>query len=230
MKKISLILLLITALVFSFFIQFGKRGEYSISEKLKSLSPDERKCLNLFFRNSFAFDGLGYTLFGDKPMTAAGYDESKGKCCDIFDFIDITFCSFCAENLRRRRGWEILQKYKDLFPIKDYGLVQCKNFIDNNHTTVLFINKKAVLATVEKYLADFKRQLGEEVTPEILLSRILKSDDVFGDVLRNHQGLIGTLLGYGRHNAWLFQRREELDPLVLKRHFFEEAAGPGIHR
>ena len=175
--------------------------------------------MDLFFRDSFVFDGLGYTLFGDKPMTAAGYCKSTRKCWDIDDFLDSTFYSFCAENLRRRRGWEILQRHRDLFPVKDYGIVQCKNFADDDFTTVLFINKKAVLATVEKHLVDFKQVLGEEITPEILLSRILKSDDVFGDVLKNHQGLIGILLGYGRHNAWLFQRREEIDPVVLKHRF-----------
>jgi len=228
MKRTRLFLLFVVAvLILPFLIKFGKGYERSIAEKLKALSSDERKCLDLFFRDAFAFDGLGYTLFGDKPMTAAGYSESKGKCRDIDDFFNSTFSSFFAESLRARRGYEILKKHWDHFQIKGFGMVRCKNFIDNDYTIVLFINKKAVLATARKHLADFKGVLGDDITPEILLSKMLVSDDVFGGVLKNHQGLIGTLLGYGRHNAWLFQRREEIDPIVLKMNFSLRPMGRG---
>lgn len=180
---------------------------------------DERKSLDLFFRISFAFDGLGYTLFGDKPMTAVCYYDPKGKSRSIYGFLDSTFYSLSPGYLRMYHGWKTLQKYKHLFPLKDYGLIQCKNFIDNDFAIALFINKKAILETVECHLEDFRKVLGHEITPEILLGRILTSDDVFGDVLKNHQGLIGTLLGFGRDNAWLFQRREEIDPCILKMRF-----------
>jgi hypothetical protein len=219
MKKISLILLLLAIFTAPFFIQFRRGCKYSIAQNLKIISSDERKNLDLFFRTAFAFDGLGYTLFGDKPMTAVCYYNPKKKCDDIYDFLNSAFDSFSTENLRMCRGWEILQKHRHLFSLEDYALVQCKNFIDNDCTAVLFINKKAVLAAVSNHLADFREILGDEITSEILLARILASNDVFGDVLRNHQGLIGTLLGYGRNNAWLFQRREEIEPLILKKHF-----------
>lgn len=32
---------------------------------------------------------------------------------------------------------------------------------------------------------------------------------MFGGVLKHHQGLIGTLLGYGRNNAWAFHLRDQ---------------------
>ena len=214
-----MLLLLVVLLILPFLIKIGRGHECLIAEKLKALSSDERKCLDLFLRDSLALDGLGYTLFGDKPMTAAGYRESKGKSRDIYDFFDSTFSAFFTKNLRTRRGYEILKKHWSHFQIKDFDMVRCKNFIDNDYTAVLFINKKAVLATVKIHLDDFKRVLGNEITPEILLSRILATDDVFEGVLKNHQGLIGTLLGFGRHNAWLFQHREEIDPQVLKMNF-----------
>jgi hypothetical protein len=37
------------------------------------------------------------------------------------------------------------------------------------------------------------------------------------DVLKKHEGLIGTLLGYGRENAWLFHRRDLGESIHLSR-------------
>jgi hypothetical protein len=31
------------------------------------------------------------------------------------------------------------------------------------------------------------------------------------EVINHHQALLGMLLGYGRHNAWLFHRRDVLE-------------------
>jgi hypothetical protein len=202
-----------------FFILYSGWGSHSVAGQLKKLSQEERKCLDLFFRSSFAFDGLGYTLFGDKPITAICYYEPQGINGDVDDFYESVVYFSSPENLRNRHGWEIWQKYANLFPVKNYGVIQSKNFIENNCTAVLFLNKKAVLNTVRKNIDDFRAVLGAKITPEILLKQMLNSDDVFGKVLKNHQGLIGTLLGYGRHNAWLFQQREELDLMIGRRRF-----------
>ncbi len=218
MKKTTLTLFLVFILVPCFFYIRNWNKE-AIDIKLKKISQYERKHLDLFFRSCFARDGLGYTLFGDKPMTVVGYSRPKSTSKNIDDFFDSIFSSFSSENLWRYCGWEIFHKYKDYFPITKYGIVKCKNFIENDYTAILFINKKNVLETITTHLADFKMVLGQKITPEKLLEKILHSDDVFGDTLKNHQGLIGTLLGYGRHNAWLFHRREELEPLIGLRRF-----------
>lgn len=122
--------------------------------------------------------------------------------------------------MRKRRGWEIWEKYQRLFPMKEYVFIKSKNFVDNDFVAILFINKKAFLETVREHLADFKKILGDKVTPELLLERVLNAEDVFGQVLKNHQGLIGTLLGYGRQNAWAFHEREQINPVIGKKRFF----------
>ena len=105
---------------------------------------------------------------------------------------------------------ELWNKYQHFFPMKDYAFIKSKNFVDNNYVALIFINKKEFLKTVRNHLNDFKEVLGNGITPESLLEEVLKSQNVFGDVLKHHQGLIGTVLGFGRHNAWLFHRREEI--------------------
>lgn len=221
MRTIKQILLL-TAIIGSLFFLYFKNSN-SLARNLKKIPQDERKCLELFFRTAFAHDGLGYTLFGDKPITAVVFlDLAALRNENMYDY---TFCALCPENLRMTKGYDILEKYKHLFSSRAIAVHHSKNFVDNEFTCVLFINKKLFLKTVANHLDDFKAILGNEITPELLLERVLNSDDVFGDVLKSHQGLIGTLLGYGRDNAWLFHQREEgyslkgMSPLLAKKPF-----------
>ncbi|MBM3191999.1 MAG: hypothetical protein FJZ63_05045 [Chlamydiae bacterium] len=143
-------------------------------------------------------------------MTVINYYEYSAKVQDVYDLLDIIFCTFHPDNLRIYRGWEFWQKHQHLFPSQNYAFVKVKNFVDNDYAAILFVNKKAFLKIVSKYITDFKNILGADVTPQLLLEKVLHGDDVFGDVLKHHQGLIGTLLGFGRDNAWLFHEREEI--------------------
>lgn len=211
MKKLFAVMLL-------FVCCFGYWKYYStsIDTKLKKISDDEKKCLEMFFYSSF-HDGLGYTLFGDKPITIVGYINPKEKIKDVYDFLDSTIGAYNEFNIRIRKGWEIFEKCKFL-PSEKFSIVNEKSRANNFHC-ILFINNDSVLKTIKLHLKDFKNVLGQHVTPQNLLQKIIKSDDVFGDVLKNHQGLIGTLLGYGRHNAWLFHRREQLEQHFYKFRF-----------
>ena len=151
-------------------------------------------------------------------MTIVGYFDpavptKKGQ-------VDCSFCSLTPENLRMKKGGELIEKYKDLFCSKKIKIKKCKNFVDNKLICFLFINVESFNGIVEDHLSDFKTILGDEITTELLLEQVLEDENVFENVLKNHQGLIGTLLGYGRNNAWLFHQREKgylfngLDSLV----------------
>lgn len=205
MKIMKLILSLFVVISCSLLIYFTANN--SAIRKLNAIPLDERKCLELFFRTAFANDGLGYTIFGEKPMTVVSFFDPLASMKR--SLIDCSFCSFNAENLRTKKGCELLEKYRSLFCSKTIKIKKCKNFIANDVNCILFINVGVFTKTVDDNLSDFKKILGETITPDLLLERILQTDDVFGEVLKNHQGLIGTLLGYGRNNAWLFHQREE---------------------
>lgn len=211
MKKIKLILLSLTIATTLIFICVNECQNASIAQKLKNIPQDDRQYLDHFFR--FEFSSLGYSLFGNKPVAVLGYCDPLAEIKTIDDMFDRVFCTFDPINLGKYRGWEVWKKYQHLFPMKNYAFIESKNFVENNYKAVIFINKKTFLKTVRKYLNDFKEVLGNSVTPERLLEETLKSKDVFGDVFKHHQGLIGTVLGYGKHNAWLFHRREEISSL-----------------
>ncbi|MBY0529052.1 MAG: hypothetical protein K2P51_02565 [Rhabdochlamydiaceae bacterium] len=148
-------------------------------------------------------------MFGAKPLSVLVYCESPPNGDYPLPSFDSRFCPFHPFNKKIKKGWEVWEKNHHKFHLENYALIKCKNFVDNNFSAVVLINKKAVLQTIDTNLNDFKSILGEHVTAKWLLEEILNSKDVFGGVLKNHQGLIGTLLGYGRNNAWTFQLREE---------------------
>lgn len=196
------------------FLYFRENRHQSIAQKLKNIPSEEQECLEFFFRSHF--NCLGYALFGDKPMAVMGYNEPKSEVIDIYDMLDRSFGVFDPYNLKAYRGWKLWKKYQHFLPMKNYAFVESKNFVENSHVALVFINKKAFLNTVAMHLNDFKNVLGDHITPEGLLEEVLKSNDIFGEVLKRHQGIIGTILGFGRHNAWLFHRREEMTVLSGK--------------
>lgn len=188
-----------------FFVYFEKDRSGSIAKKLKTIPQEECQYLDFFFRAHF--NVLGYCLFGNKPIAIMGYSDIFAEVDDIYGALDRIFCTFHPMNLKMSRGWEIWQKYQHLFPMKNYAFIKTKNLIDNNYSALILINKKEFLKIVREHLDDFKKVLGNKINPESLLEEVLTSHDVFGDVLKHHDGLIGTALGFGRNNAWHYHHR-----------------------
>lgn len=226
-KRNVLMLIIAFCVIFSaFFVLHRKPPRSYVSYTLKQLSIEEQAALEWFFRRVIASDTFGYVLFGQKPLAVATFGEPKAKPYWIDDWIDHIPSSFCCDNLKMIRGREVWEKHQHLFPMINFAFVSSKNFIDNGMSALVFINKKAFLKTVRQNLNDFRNVLGEKTTPESLLNEVLHSHDIFGGVLKNHQGLIGTVLGYGRHNAWLFHKRE----LIWKKMYRERGEKMGEPR
>ncbi len=208
MKKTKLFLFSLIVLAALVFFYFSENRHRSIALRLKQIPQDEYQCLDVFFRTYI--DDLGYCLFGNKPMAVFGYRDPLVQVKEVDAMFDRFYFTFGPINLNRYRGWELWKKNQRFFPMKNYAFIKSKNFIDNDYEALVFINKKEFIETVHNHLSDFRKVLGKEITPEGLLEEVLTSKDVFGDVFKHHQGLIGTVLGYGRNNAWLFHRREEM--------------------
>jgi hypothetical protein len=212
MKKIKQISSCLVVVAMLLFLSFQKNQSTSIAQKLKNIPQEERVCLDFLFRSHFST--VGYCLFGSKPMAVIGYDDPLEEINDVNDLLDDGYGSFHSDNLKIYRGWKLWQKYQHLFPMSNYAFVKSKNFTENNHTLLVLINKEEFKEVIQNHLGDFQEILGDKVTPELLLEKALRSNDIFGDVLKHHQGLIGTVLGFGRHNAWLFHKRAEISSLL----------------
>lgn len=157
---------------------------------------DARK-LQYFFEQLFIGDNFAYTLLGDKPLSFESYIKPRL----IFD-ID---WPFLPRNIRLHQGWQTWQKYAPLFLSNTYSLWAEDSHRVENATTILFANKPAIYEMARSHPNDFQ---------DVDLYEEIKTKAFFKEVLKGHEGLIGTLLGYGRNNAWAFMARET-DPNVF---------------
>jgi hypothetical protein len=125
----------------------------------------------------------------------------------LHNFVDDSLGRVSPDNLTKSKGWETWKKYKHLFPSSNFVLLEnC----GREHVTIFMINKRAFLKAVEDNIGDFRDILGADETSQTILDRCLKSKCIFNDALKGHHGLAGILLGYGRHNSFLFSRREQI--------------------
>ncbi len=176
---------------------------------LRSLSEEDRESLEWLFLGLHQAT-CSYVLFGDKPMSICSFLNSE-PCYsyndEVYDFIDFSINKLQLPNLRMAKGWELWQKHKNSFPSSNFFLL--KND-DPGEITLVMINKSAFLKTVQDNIDAFKVVLGNEVNPKILLDLCVNSKNIFRDVLKYHDDLLGILLGYGKHNALLFSRRHQI--------------------
>lgn len=59
----------------------------------------------------------------------------------------------------------------------------------------------------------FQRKLGRSVTPDKILYQLESAEDVLEDILKGNEDLLGILLGFGKHNSQLYQKRQNLDKI-----------------
>ncbi|MGB7979131.1 MAG: hypothetical protein WCF19_08285 [Chlamydiales bacterium] len=212
----------------------GKTPEenFSIRMPLK----DKRR-LEYFFRDVCFLNAWAYTLIGSKPMSIHQYrkpwaavqyflfhPELKDMLLHCFwppKFREI--CFFCyPEHLRIKLGWEALNKYapyisNSRFALYTYPSKYCE--------CLAIIDKKKFIKIIERYPEDFQEILQQQVAE---LGQLFDDKNLYPFVKRlDHDGLIGTVLGFGRENAWLFKKSRELNngewPLTSPWEEFDDA-------
>ena len=182
---------------------------------LRTVPQEDRESLEWFFRH---FWESSYVLFGNKPMAFCCIQTTKPykpQISEVYTFMD-SICRLHLENFVQTNGWEAWKKHKHLFPSTHFVI------LENSHpdeSTIVLINKHAFLNKIDENIDYFKKALGSKVTSKQVYEDCLKSRDLFQDVLKNHEGLIGILLGYGRTNAELFYRKLQITNTTSSREF-----------
>jgi hypothetical protein len=178
-----------------------------------SLSLQDKRNLDYFFQEAMIMEEGGYVLLGDKPMWMGVYFKPFASTS-----WDEFLTSISLPNLRTYYGWKTWQKYQDFFSSGQFLALEEPNpFWGEHHSNVsiLLVNRANLQNIVAVYQEDFQTILGREVSGEELLQEA-KTAPFLKTVLKKHEGLIGTVFGYGRNNAWLFQQRDEGKPIVLR--------------
>ena len=167
-------------------------------EVLRLIPTRDKKRIEYFFQQSLGGDAFGYVLFGDKPMAFGGYE----KRIPAFKSLSYFLHAISPRRLKYKIGFETWRKYENLFPITRFIIL----YEEIPHgVLMILINKKNFIRKVQEHADDFITILQREVTGEKLLDEG-KYRPLISEVLANHDGLLGTLLGYGRENAHLFHQ------------------------
>ena len=186
------------------FTQNGHAND--IHECLRCVSKEDQEILESFFSYMISFECFGYVLAGVKPMAAGGFDTHFTR--------ENTLSEEGIKQRRLRLGWETWEKYASLFPSKNFLLRLSKNPVAPSFYWVVLINKDLCLKCIEENLEIFKSVLGNSVTPQSILDRLVNEEDIFENVLRRHDALLGILFGYGRHNSIAFQKQNKVAQLA----------------
>ncbi len=170
-----------------------------------SMPLKDKKRLEYLFYDMVIRESGGYTLFGNKPMHMNCY--FKPFCMSKWYYF---LASLCPPNLRKCAAWKTWKKYEHYFVGTKFLLFAEDNpFFTGESVSICLINKEKFCEMVNNHIIDFQTVLGrEEISGEKLLHEI-QTQPFLKHILKMHDGLIGTLFGYGRDNAWMFEERKE---------------------
>ncbi len=193
-------------------IRSQKENKLKKIHEIISLIPlQDRKKMEGFFKLLFIKDAFAYTLFGDKPISwECRYNKNETKNIRVF------LNSFYCNNLTFYEGLQLWKKYKPYFPMTHYDFSVHESA--DGYISISLINKKAFFEIVNQHYDDFIQVLGSDFSPQKLLQEC--SEKELSEAIHHHNGLLGTLLGFGRNNAWQFVRFAEISTLDLKTHQF----------
>lgn len=163
--------------------------------ELEAIPEKDRESLALFFEALMRIDAFGYTIFGDKPISATG-------CWTKYTASPVIF----SREKVYRRGEELWGKYSSKFDVKNF-VFKFEEIED--WYGVFLINKKSFIKVVEQHIDAFRKILGQHTTAEDLFLQLVNSENTFQEVLKENECLFGIIFGYGYTNACMYNRRRE---------------------
>jgi hypothetical protein len=174
---------------------------------LNSLSREEKQQIKTFFHNIIARHELGYTLFGDKPMSICWPDTLSPR----FSKLDCTFKLYLDGTVPLFKALTVWKKIKQKVQGNNYSLIVCE---ENKYPSfTILINKKAFSEQFDKNKDLFKKYYSKGITADTIITNLESQhhySSIFKEPLFCNDVLLGIMLGFGRHSAELFQRRADL--------------------
>ena len=172
----------------------GERPENSFTI---SMPRRDKERLEAFLRHYCILEQWVYTLAGVKPVTFS-------LCHTKFPFFDLI-----SQRRKRFLGWNTWLKYQPYFQNSRFTVFPDKGWQSSDWMFITIIDRRQFNEVVRQYSDDFQSVLHlDSLDAERLLERE-QGLSFFEDTLQGHDGLIGTVLGYGRNNAWQFFERSQ---------------------
>jgi hypothetical protein len=177
------------------------------------LSPEEKKKIEILFTRLFKLEPFAYTIYFDKPMafSEAIIDsdsiEEELKDIQIDEYVKFTLTPYSPSKRLLKEAWQTLEKYRSFFNNEKYLFLNRKF---NDLDFIILINKPKFREMINKHNKFFKKILGNHFSADELLSQIEQPNSDLKSLLKNNHALLGILLGFGKHNAQLYEMREQL--------------------
>lgn len=128
--------------------------------------------------------------------------HAASRSVEGFDYMDD---EHILNRYRLKEGWEAWQKSKHLFKLKNFSFISYPStHMGEGFIEIALVQHENFLNMVKENLLHFRKLLGQEITPELVLEGFLKSTGEIFDGIQSHEDLLGMLLGYGANNAKLF--------------------------
>jgi hypothetical protein len=207
--------------VFALFIVFlnckinANQGQ-GLEDYFYNISNEDKKDIEVLFTSLFKIQPFAYTVYFDKPMSFSEislnsnpYSSPLESLSYLFFEDELKFIMFPYAPSKRayRKGWQTLEKYQKFFNHEKFLFIYRKF---NGYGKIFLINRKKFKEIAMKHIHLFKKILGENFSPELLLKQIEQPNADIKELLNHNQTLLGILLGFGKHNAQLFELREQL--------------------
>lgn len=202
MKRSTFCLWIVIAMTAALLLFMKQRAIFQAKNPTKKilqlLSPEEKSVLSNACKELFYLSPVGYTLFGDKPLSLICLHHRRNGVRKYFFFnVVLPFFANHQKDL-------VSSNYAILFEH------------DITNPFVYVINKRAFVDAVEENISIFRKILGERVSPQTLLDSITSKKFSIEHVLKENEVLWGILFGYGTENALLFDRRDFLDRCLFQ--------------
>jgi len=211
-RKIKIALIGITALGLSswWFVQESivevKISSSAQTSFIRMPNKDKKRLTHLFYQILVRDDGA-YTLLGSKPMSLGAvikpFSISRGW--------NVFLASIHPSNRRVYQGLKVWEKYAPMLKKSPFIIrAEINPYWPEPHDAIciLLIDRNKFSETIDLHRKDFEEVLQiKSINAGLLLQEASKSP-LLKTILKGHDGLIGTLLGYGRNNAWLYEQRK----------------------
>jgi|GEM_PF-5766793 len=161
-----------------------KEQKNAIQKELSSLSKEENESLKELFDHHFFFSDFAYTLFGTKPMSIGRFHPTQ----------------------KAKKGWEAWGKINVFFTSEKFII---RKYTCNDHEFLLVANLEKIEQIYHQNQMWFDQAFKGRMTFDALILCLREDGPLFQELMDDHL-LVGILLGYGAHNAELFDQNQKL--------------------
>lgn len=189
---------LIFVVSFSVFLFQNQKIEVYVTSEIPehnftiSMPRKDKQKLESFLRHYCILDEWLYTLIGVKPVSFSPCNKQA------------SLWGILRYKGKQMTGWETWAKYSHYFQSSRFAVFTDKSVVSDEWFFLVIVDRLQFEQIVHKYANDFQSVLQlENLNSSKLLERSA-AESFFNDILQGHDGLIGTVLGYGKDNAWLY--------------------------